>query len=118
MLWCSFCVHPSEVCDGIFQCPNGDDENLMFCGRKECPPDCSCLGLAVVCHGADMTFLPDISTHVQFISYTGNKWNITKFTFKGMTKLKTSDITNMLLLLFVIRLLIFTLLYGYHQFSK
>ena len=27
----SFCVTPHEVCDGIQQCPMGDDE--MFCGE-------------------------------------------------------------------------------------
>ena len=40
------CLHPSQVCDGILQCPQQDDEVLC---QPSCPHQCHCQGLAWVC---------------------------------------------------------------------
>ena len=40
------CVHADHVCDGVFQCPEHDDE--LTCGMT-CPKDCRCHGHAFVC---------------------------------------------------------------------
>nr|KAG5709975.1 hypothetical protein BaRGS_030017 [Batillaria attramentaria] len=40
------CVHASHVCDGIFQCPQHDDE--LLCDLT-CPENCTCYGLAFFC---------------------------------------------------------------------
>ena len=43
------CVHTRHVCDGVFQCPQHDDE--LLCGFS-CPENCSCYGLAFFCVAA------------------------------------------------------------------
>ena len=41
------CVHVTHVCDGMPLCPQNDDE--LLCGQQ-CPPQCSCQGLAFFCN--------------------------------------------------------------------
>ncbi|XP_070173937.1 G-protein coupled receptor GRL101-like [Littorina saxatilis] len=41
------CVHPDHVCDGLYQCPQHDDE--LFCSFT-CPLGCTCYGLSFQCH--------------------------------------------------------------------
>ena len=41
------CVHPENVCDGVFHCPQRDDE--MLC-NAQCPQGCTCQGLAFACN--------------------------------------------------------------------
>ncbi|XP_041364627.1 G-protein coupled receptor GRL101-like [Gigantopelta aegis] len=39
-----------NICDGVKNCPNGDDE--LHCVHSDhCPPACRCTGQVVVCHG-------------------------------------------------------------------
>ena len=40
------CVHPSHLCDGVFQCPQHDDE--LLCAFS-CPQTCLCYGQAFFC---------------------------------------------------------------------
>ena len=40
------CVHASGLCDGVYQCPQRDDEWLC---DATCPQSCTCYGLAFVC---------------------------------------------------------------------
>ena len=40
------CLHPSSVCDEVFQCPQHDDEWLC---DESCPSGCHCQGLSFVC---------------------------------------------------------------------
>ena len=40
------CLHPSQVCDDIPQCPQQDDEVLC---QSPCPQHCHCQGLSWVC---------------------------------------------------------------------
>ena len=41
------CLHDDHVCDGVFQCPQYDDE--LLCEKLTCPDVCQCQGLAFVC---------------------------------------------------------------------
>ena len=41
------CLHADHVCDGVFQCPQYDDE--LLCDKLACPDVCHCQGLAFVC---------------------------------------------------------------------
>nr|KAG5695272.1 hypothetical protein BaRGS_028207 [Batillaria attramentaria] len=43
----SVCVHADHVCDGVFQCPQQDDELLC---HLTCPQGCDCQGLAFDCN--------------------------------------------------------------------
>ena len=40
------CVHASDLCDGVYQCPQRDDEWLC---NATCPQNGTCYGLAFVC---------------------------------------------------------------------
>ncbi|XP_025099213.1 relaxin receptor 2-like [Pomacea canaliculata] len=62
------CLHPSHVCDGVFQCPQQDDER--FC-HLTCPVDsCTCQGHAFVC-----STVFNVSSPLR--SLVGNAFNVT-----------------------------------------
>ena len=42
------CVHPTQICDGILQCPTSRDDESM-CGPWQCPQFCRCWGHLVKC---------------------------------------------------------------------
>ena len=46
------CVHMNYVCDGIFQCPQHDDE--LVC-KFQCPHNCTCNGLSFACRHVFLT---------------------------------------------------------------
>ncbi|KAL8612844.1 hypothetical protein ACOMHN_038099 [Nucella lapillus] len=54
------CVHALHLCDGLFQCPQHDDE--AGCGLT-CPPSCVCHGLAFTCSA------PFTSPHLPHLRY-------------------------------------------------
>ena len=41
------CLHPDQVCDRVYDCPNKDDE--LYCMYSECPVSCTCEGFAIAC---------------------------------------------------------------------
>ena len=43
------CLHIQNVCDGHADCPYGDDESSCELDRIRCPPQCTCLLLAIEC---------------------------------------------------------------------
>ena len=43
------CLHIQNVCDGHADCPYGDDESMCELDQIECPPQCTCLLLAIEC---------------------------------------------------------------------
>ncbi len=43
------CIHLNDVCDGIPDCYEGDDEFPCVSGSKYCPTNCSCMFHAMVC---------------------------------------------------------------------
>ncbi len=49
------CVHLSDMCDGHEDCVFKDDEQLCQLKNTVCPPLCTCLMFAMVCHGSHMT---------------------------------------------------------------
>lgn len=44
------CVYLGSVCDGLKDCPSGDDELLCELIHIACPNTCDCLALAISCH--------------------------------------------------------------------
>lgn len=44
------CIPIICVCDGVFDCPAGDDEHLCELKFITCPDKCHCLALAISCH--------------------------------------------------------------------
>ena len=63
------CLPLHQLCDGIRQCPKGDDED--FCDIT-CSRNCSCVGLSVSCVGAALVGLPDVHEHTRFLDVSGN----------------------------------------------
>ena len=66
------CIHAGSICDGIVNCPEGDDEHLCSINEAQCPSLCSCLHLAIVCFEA---YFLNITTgefpyQVVFITYS------------------------------------------------
>lgn len=59
------CIHLRNICDGEKNCPFGDDENLCQLQNFDCPLNCECLALAILCQKKiDMSvqsFFPQIS---------------------------------------------------------
>ncbi len=45
------CVHLAEVCDGLKNCHEGDDEFLCHMTGAQCPLKCQCLAQSVFCAG-------------------------------------------------------------------
>lgn len=43
------CVSLSNVCDGIIDCPLGDDESLCNLTMVQCPVECMCMVMAILC---------------------------------------------------------------------
>ena len=54
MLLCSSqCLSLADVCDGVFHCPDGDDERMC---NIYCPPGCQCQGLFLSCQEFEVSF--------------------------------------------------------------
>ena len=69
------CVHPINVCDGETDCPEGDDE--MLCELANCPENCSCLGVSMICMTNQTTAeIVDISLYKQVIILYPNTFPI------------------------------------------
>ena len=75
------CLHPDHVCDGVFQCPQYDDE--LLCEKPAYPAVCQCQGLAYVC---TVKFSASSYPDLRYLDASGS----------GMTP---SDLSNNLLLI-------------------
>lgn len=51
------CVAPDRLCDGISDCPHGDDETVC---NIECPSLCVCAGRSVYCEDRNLDILPHL----------------------------------------------------------
>ena len=54
MLSCSqsrICIHPKNLCDGVKDCLQGDDELLCNLSNTTCPLSCSCVLFTIFCAG-------------------------------------------------------------------
>ena len=101
------CVHVTHVCDDMPHCPQGDDE--LLCGQQ-CPPQCSCQGLAFFC---DQVFAADDFPDLRYLDARGSEMSVgqlddnhmlihlslawcsvrvmSNFTFKNLHSLDVSD---------------------------
>ena len=61
------CIHPEFLCDGIYQCPNKDDEK--YC-HMSCPSNCTCEGYAYSCRA---TFNPHQHLQVRYLDLSGTE---------------------------------------------
>ena len=66
-------LHPSQVCDGRFQCPQRDDE--LFCSLI-CPLNCTCYGSAFFC---DSSFSMQDYVELRFAEGRGSGLKPTDF---------------------------------------
>ncbi len=87
----SYCVHRTEVCDGIPHCPLGDDE--VLCGMLPCPVQCSCLSLAMTCHNQDLETIPLVSHHMKMLSFVSNKLKLNHSAFDKIPSLEFMNIS-------------------------
>ena len=87
----NICVDQDKVCDGIVQCPESEDDEVM-CASFTCPKGCRCVGDAVIiCVNLGITTVPVIGFHpqaVKLLSLSNNTINITslnifKYTYLG-----------------------------------
>ena len=62
------CLHIQNVCDGHADCPYGDDESSCELDQIRCPPQCTCLLLAMECVNTTLNFkclnFPHISVYI------------------------------------------------------
>ncbi|WAR30205.1 GR101-like protein, partial [Mya arenaria] len=76
------CLNLNQICDGVVQCPNGDDERLC---NYQCPQNCSCEDLSIVCSDSNIgwedvnTFPDQIMTLKVGPTNDDNVMNIRKF---------------------------------------
>ncbi len=79
MEWCAhffrcqetkICVHLAGVCDGLKDCPVGDDELLCELHNVKCPYLCHCLALTMVCAKTNLlltsVMLPHLAVSMSF----------------------------------------------------
>lgn len=62
----NICVHLGNVCDGIQDCPLGDDESFCLVKNFRCPTRCFCLALAIQCINTTLTWerIPPCPPHL------------------------------------------------------
>ena len=91
------CVMLNEVCDGVKNCPNGDDE--LFC-NVSCPLACTCDGLSAQCTNASMVYVPtslSVDTRLLNLSHNSIEY-IRGEEFENTTQLVHLNIAKNLLL--------------------
>ncbi|KAL8582326.1 hypothetical protein ACOMHN_037083 [Nucella lapillus] len=59
------CLHRQHLCDGVFQCPQHDDEWLC---NVTCPDTCHCYGHAFICTGS---FTTDTYPELRYVDASG-----------------------------------------------
>ena len=65
------CLLRHEICDGVKQCPGGDDE--ISC-NDTCPGSCVCDGLVYTCNDNDINALPYVPYHVRKLNMSGSSF--------------------------------------------
>ncbi len=69
------CIHMNDVCDGVANCAENDDEFFCLPSDHTCPPSCLCLFLALQCSGTNLTMVgvrEYLFSYVQFSKYINN----------------------------------------------
>ncbi len=92
----SLCIHITEVCNGVPNCPAiSDDEFLCELHLIKCPTGCQCLSLAMTCHDSNLTLIamPSRIPHHAFSFKWCKKefvWNI----LQSVPSILWLDVTN------------------------
>ena len=74
----SFCVHKSEMCNGMADCPYGDDEYI--CKIPLCSSSCKCKGRAYICTRSNLTnsnFSFTTEANIWYLSVAENQLSFT-----------------------------------------
>ena len=94
------CVHADHVCDGVFQCPERDDE--LMCDMT-CPDNCQCYGHAFVCTGKfaaeqypDLRYLNADGTGMTLLHVSANRMLIhLSLQHCGISEMDSVDLPNL-----------------------
>ena len=100
-------LHPSHVCDGLFQCPRMDDE--LFCNWT-CPLNCTCYGSAFFCTSSapvgkygELRFMEgrgsgmktsDFADNTMLIHLSLASCGLTQFSLPMMPNLRSLDLSE------------------------
>ncbi len=65
------CIHVEDLCNGILDCPKGDDEMLCQLKSVSCPQSCDCFHFGITCSHVtlnkdELKYLPHIAYFVTF----------------------------------------------------
>ncbi len=66
------CVHLDDICDGVVNCPEEDDEQLCVLNEYKCPPLCECLALAMQCLDINLPGIIFRKQNPQYLLYIKN----------------------------------------------
>ncbi len=77
-LWCrgdlgaKWSVGREALCDGIYSCPNGDDEKACSISGFTCPTDCECNDLTMNCSSSNLSFIPKYLESLRWLDVSQN----------------------------------------------
>ena len=78
------CINLSQLCDGIKQCKDGDDE--LMCNTT-CPIGCRCVGLTALCHHAGLTAILNLHSLTRKLDASNNNLNQSTLSTSGLSVL-------------------------------
>ena len=67
------CIHVGDTCNGIADCPEGDDEHLCSLSNVICPPFCNCLHVTIVCFNTKLSSInsaTEFPYQIVFVTYS------------------------------------------------
>ncbi len=90
----SRCLHFKSVCDGLIECPLGDDEEL--CNLPSCPWKCRCLHYAITCENIDTMIWTGIKPfiRVNMTNSTLRSKSLQQFTAVTILYLSENSLNN------------------------
>lgn len=87
------CLHKSELCDGVAQCPLQDDE--VFCDLRLCPAKCTCMLDIIYCNGANLHFIPEFQfQNYRFLVMSYNKLQFDQNSMQVFSKIILLNISH------------------------
>ncbi len=96
------CVHISDMCNSVQNCPQNDDELLCELFNTVCPLDCVCLNFAIFCQGIPKYYSNSyISYHIthsgiQSVDFLRNNHNILRMHFVANSIVEICTVTSAL----------------------